>query len=266
MTQEGRRVQRRRRRRRQRIRRLCLLAAVVLVILAAALLIWQPWGKDEPKEDPAGQTETPETPDPGTEEPEEPEQPENPIDKTAWNLLLVNPWNPLPENFTVELKDVNASHQVDARCYDDLMEMLEAAQAQGLEPVICSSYRTQNTQQVLFDYAVDQFLNQGLSQEEAEKAAARDTAVPGTSEHQVGLALDIVDVNYQMLDDAQADTPTQQWLMANSWRYGFILRYAKEKTDITGIMYEPWHYRYVGREAAKEIYESGVCLEEYLAQ
>ena len=89
-------------------------------------------------------------------------------------------------------------------------------------------------------------------------------AVPGTSEHQLGLALDIVDMNHQILDESQEETDTQQWLMAHSWEYGFILRYPNDKSEITGIIYEPWHYRYVGRDAAREIYEQGVCLEEYL--
>ena len=89
-------------------------------------------------------------------------------------------------------------------------------------------------------------------------------AYPGTSEHQLGLALDIVDVSYQQLDTEQENTPVQQWLMKNSWKYGFVLRYPADKSDITGIIYEPWHYRYVGKEAAAEIYENKLCLEEYL--
>ena len=89
-------------------------------------------------------------------------------------------------------------------------------------------------------------------------------AVPGTSEHQLGLAVDIVDRSNQNLDESQEDTAVQQWLMAHSWEYGFILRFPTGKSDITGIIYEPWHYRYVGRDAAKEIYDRGICLEEYL--
>ena len=91
-------------------------------------------------------------------------------------------------------------------------------------------------------------------------------AAPGTSEHQVGLALDIVDFDDQNLTDAQADTPTQRWLIEHSWEYGFIFRYAADKTEITGVVYEPWHYRYVGLEAAETITKRGICLEEYLAQ
>ena len=89
-------------------------------------------------------------------------------------------------------------------------------------------------------------------------------AVPGTSEHQTGLALDIVDASYQHLDQAQEATPVQQWLMAHSWEYGFVLRYPTGKSETTGIIYEPWHYRYVGREAAREMTGLGLCLEEYV--
>ncbi len=106
----------------------------------------------------------------------------------------------------------------------------------------------------------------GYAQEDAQREAARSVAAPGTSEHQLGLAADIVDQSYQSLDDHQAETPVQQWLMAHSWEYGFILRYPPEKSETTGVIYEPWHYRYVGKEAAQAITRQGVCLEEYLAQ
>ena len=88
-------------------------------------------------------------------------------------------------------------------------------------------------------------------------------AVPGTSEHELGLAVDLTDNDYRELDEAQEDTATQKWLMENSWRYGFILRYPNDKSEATGIIYEPWHYRYVGKATAKAVYESGLCLEEF---
>ena len=96
--------------------------------------------------------------------------------------------------------------------------------------------------------------------------AGHQVAVPGTSEHQLGLAVDIVDVNYQLLDTNQENTAVQKWLLENSWRYGFILRYPTDQTDVTGIVYEPWHYRYVGKEYAQDIYKKGLCLEQYLEQ
>ena len=105
---------------------------------------------------------------------------------------------------------------------------------------------------------------EGLSYEEAYRQAGTVVAYPGTSEHNLGLAADIVAKDYQLLDDKQADTPEAKWLKENCWRYGFILRYPTDKTGETGIIFEPWHYRYVGKEAAREIMEQGICLEEYL--
>ena len=105
--------------------------------------------------------------------------------------------------------------------------------------------------------------NKGMSEDEAKVEAAKTVAIPGTSEHQLGLAVDIVDANMQDLTDEQENTETQKWLMANSWRYGFIHRYPNDKTDITGIIYEPWHYRYVGKAAAQDIFNRDITLEEY---
>ena len=142
--------------------------------------------------------------------------------------------------------------------------MLDACRAAGLEPTICSSYRTQEKQQELYENKIRRLLAEGLSYESAVAEAGTVVAVPGTSEHQTGLALDIVDTSYQHLDEAQENTQVQQWLMEHSWEYGFVLRYPDVKSEVTGIIYEPWHYRYVGVENAKAITESGKCLEEYL--
>lgn len=181
-----------------------------------------------------------------------------------WQLLLVNPWNALPENFTVELVSLKNGLQVDARIYENLNEMLSDCWAEGLRPIVCSAYRTQATQNRLYNNKVARLRAAGYEKEEARTEAGRWVAIPGTSEHQTGLALDIVASSYQLLDEKQEKTAEQQWLMENSWRYGFILRYPSDKGEITGIGYEPWHYRYVGREAAAAMHESGQCLEEYL--
>lgn len=186
------------------------------------------------------------------------------IDRTQWNLMLVNPDTPLPENYEINVKQLDNGQAVDERCYDDLQNMLKDCRSAGLSPVVCSSYRTQEKQQMLFDNQVEKWKNQGYSEDEAKKQAGKLVAVPGTSEHQLGLALDIVDISYQLLEEEQENTPTQKWLLENSWKYGFILRYPKDKTDITKISYEPWHYRYVGKKAAKEIFDAKICLEEYL--
>lgn len=182
----------------------------------------------------------------------------------AWMLRLVNPWNPLPEDYSIETVELRNGFQVDARCYPDLQEMMDACRGEGLSPLICSAYRTWEYQERLYQAKVEEYLAEGYSQDAAEAEAGTVVAVPGTSEHQLGLAVDIVDVSNQVLDESQEDTEVQRWLMAHSWEYGFILRYPSEKSEITGIIYEPWHYRYVGREYAKLIFERGVCLEEYL--
>lgn len=186
--------------------------------------------------------------------------------ETPWNLILVNPWNFLPKDFTVSLTQVGNGHSVDARCADALLQMLQDCRSDGYAPVIRSSYRTQATQQSLFSNRVAERMARGMSRAKAMADTARSTAVPGTSEHQTGLAVDLVDSSHRVLNNSQASTPTQKWLMAHSWEYGFILRYSSEKTGITGIIYEPWHYRYVGKTAAEEIYRQEICLEEYLPQ
>lgn len=186
------------------------------------------------------------------------------INKEQWNLILVNPWNPIPENHSITLTELKNDQAVDERCYPALQDMMDACRAEGLSPVICSSYRSMEKQKKLFKKQIDMMLAMGLSQAEAEQEAAKAVAIPGTSEHQLGLAVDIVDLNNQSLDESQEETGVQKWLLAHCWEYGFILRYPNDKSEITGIMYEPWHYRYVGKEIAMEIYRKGECLEEYL--
>lgn len=179
-------------------------------------------------------------------------------------LRLVNPWNYMPENYVPTLRYTVDGQRVDARCADELDEMMNDCFAAGGIPTICSAYRTWEMQEYLYQNKIERVMYSGVSYEEAPKVAAMTVAVPGTSEHQLGLALDIVDENYPNLDEWQENTYTQRWLMENSWKYGFILRYPNGTSDITGIIYEPWHYRYVGKAAAKEIYELGITLEEYI--
>ncbi len=181
-------------------------------------------------------------------------------------LMLVNGQNPIPAGYTPTLAQLGNGHAVDSRAYDDLLQMLADCRAAGASPLINSSFRTWEFQQTLYNNKTAEIQALGYPEEEARAIAATWVAPPGMSEHQVGLALDIVDIGNQNLTAAQANTTAQQWLMAHCWDYGFILRYAADKTEITGVMYEPWHYRYVGRENAKAIQASGLCLEEYLAQ
>ncbi|HJB13405.1 MAG TPA: D-alanyl-D-alanine carboxypeptidase family protein [Candidatus Oscillibacter excrementigallinarum] len=210
-----------------------------------------PEPSEMPEVDPPAPDPLPE--DPGTVSPDD------------WQLLLVNRWNPIPDGYTFELTQLKQGHAVDARAYPDLQEMMDACRAAGLDPKICSSYRTQDKQQELYENKIQRLMDEGYSYERAVEEAGTVVAVPGTSEHQTGLALDIVDASYQILDEEQENTQVQQWLMEHSWEYGFVLRYPNGKSETTGIIYEPWHYRYVGREAAREMTELGLCLEEYVA-
>ena len=184
--------------------------------------------------------------------------------REQWELLLVNAWNPLPEDFQVELVSLKNGMQVDKRIYEDLSAMLTDCRAAGLKPMVCSAYRTQATQTRLHNNKIARLRAAGYSKAAAVKEASRWVAVPGTSEHQTGMALDLVSADYQLLNKKQEETPEQKWLMERCWEYGFILRYPQEKAELTGIGYEPWHYRYVGKEAAAAIRASGQCLEEYV--
>lgn len=181
-----------------------------------------------------------------------------------WKTQLVNRWNPMEKAYSGTLIPLAGGQAIDERCYPNLQQMMDDCRAAGYRPVITSSYRTQKKQEELYGKQVQMLMGQGLSEREAVEKAGRVVAVPGTSEHQIGLAVDVVSEGNLNLDESQEKTGTQRWLMENSWKYGFILRYPSEKSDITGIVYEPWHYRYVGEKAAKEIYERKICLEEYL--
>ena len=178
----------------------------------------------------------------------------------SWKLILVNANNPLPEDFEVELTVLSGGHQVDKRVYPYLRQMFDDARSAGIMPAISSSFRTAEKQQSILDDYTEQYINQGYSPREALEIAKTWAAVPGTSEHQTGLAVDITtaDANIQAAD------VVWKWLRKNSYKYGFIIRYPEDKTDITGISNEPWHFRYVGAEAAAEIHKRGICLEEYL--
>ena len=170
----------------------------------------------------------------------------------SWNLLLVNPWKAMPDDFEVKTAEVENGYEVDERIADALKEMLADCREAGYSPQIISSFRTRETQQYLYDHTANK----------------DDTAIPGHSEHECGLAADIIDSSSAGWGDPliakQESLPAQKWLMEHCQDYGFILRYPKDKEDVTGIIYEPWHYRYVGKEHAAKIMENGICLEEYL--
>lgn len=181
-----------------------------------------------------------------------------------WKLTLVNATHPMEEGYRPRVSEIENNYYFDSRAVGELQQMLADGRKQGLDFWICSAYRTMEKQTDLYNDKVSRLQAEGLSYEEAYRQAGTVVAYPGTSEHNLGLAADIVAKDYQLLDDKQAETPEAVWLKENCWRYGFILRYPTDKTGETGIIFEPWHYRYVGKEAAREIMEQGICLEEYL--
>lgn len=185
----------------------------------------------------------------------------------GWALALVNENHPLDTSYApAELVEIESERSVDKRIADDLEKMLADGAAQGLKMYVTSAYRDYEYQRTVFNATMNEWIQKGYSPLDAYDETKKSVAVPGTSEHATGLAVDIMSTEYEILDERQGDTQEQQWLMEHCWEYGFILRYPEDKADVTGIIYEPWHYRYVGKEAAKEIHEKGVTLEEYLEQ
>lgn len=181
-------------------------------------------------------------------------------------LILVNKQNAFPEDYVVELHWLkNRSCAVSELMYDALSRMLTDGSTQGRQFVVASGYRSRETQkQLLEEDIADAMLKEGLSYEDAYARETSETMPPGYSEHETGLAVDLVALDYQILDEQQEWTEENQWLREHCSEYGFILRYPEGKEEITGVSYESWHFRYVGVEAAQEIMEQGITLEEYL--
>ena len=184
-------------------------------------------------------------------------------------IVMVNPWNSIPYDYVLDLVPLDRSCGVEGSrvhrdCYEDLVAMITDCNKECPQAMVVSAYRSHEQQTNNYNNKVKFYVNQGYSQEDAEREAAKVIAIPGTSEHQLGLAVDVIDTRFWALEEEQADLPAQQWLMENCWKYGFILRYPADKTHVTGIIYEPWHYRYVGKELAAELHELGITLEEYI--
>ena len=182
-----------------------------------------------------------------------------------WNLILVNSSNKLPENFEVELGEIGI-RKMDSRIVSIVQKMISDAKSDGIDLLLASSYRSVERQTELFNEQIQKYKQLGYSDTDAYNEAKEWVAIPGTSEHHTGLALDIVTPTYQVLDYGFDTTDAFKWLYKNCSEYGFILRYPKTKSDITGITYEPWHYRYVGTQVAKYIMENDLCLEEYIEE
>ena len=198
-------------------------------------------------------------------------EPTPPLRERTQLLTLVNPWHAMEEGYVPELRQVTWGLEedqfLDVRAAGPLQEMIDDCMRAGNEPLVVSGYRTMEKQTRLYRSKVKRLIEEeGVAPEDAPAIAAMSVAYPGTSEHQLGLAVDIIDYYYPYLNEEQENMPTQQWLMEHCWDYGFILRYPNDKSEITGIIYEPWHYRYVGVEIAQEIRDLGLTLEEFLEQ
>lgn len=180
-----------------------------------------------------------------------------------WRLVLINKQHPIPEDYDFTLGTFTTGMRCDERIIDDLLLMMQAAKEEGVNLEVCSPYRGDNRQEYLFNRKIKKYMGQGMSYMEAYKKASQIVTVPGASEHQVGLALDIWCDTYKSLDKGFEDTEAGKWLAEHSCEYGFILRYPEGKEYITSIEYEPWHFRYVGREAAMTMKQENICLEEF---
>ena len=249
------------------MKKLCLLLALLLLLCGC--------GAREPERGPAlsEQVAPPETAHnievTWAEEPEETAQPQAPaapepepesdlpdVDPASWELALANAENSIGE-YAPPLAVVEGM-EVDERIVEPLTAFIAAARNEGLSVYLSSAYRDYANQSYLYNRKVEQYGGD-------EAMAATIVAPPGTSEHQTGLACDITDQYYELKNSSLEDTALFQWMSQHCQEYGFIVRYPKDKEDVTGIIYEPWHFRYVGKEAAAYIMDHGLCLEEFLA-
>lgn len=185
-----------------------------------------------------------------------------------FTTLLVNKSSYLPTDYSVALTTLKNGQQVASVMYEDLRNMLFDGEEEklGLSFLVASGYRSSEKQQQLLEEEIVKNAGAGMNEEEAREDALLTVAPAHYSEHETGLAVDIVAVTNQRLDETQESTPENIWLQENCYKYGFILRYPKGKEEVTGFSYESWHFRYVGKDVAKEIYDRGITLEEYLAE
>lgn len=177
----------------------------------------------------------------------------------GWNLILVNDDYCVPRNYEVELTELSNGEKVDSRIYPQLQQMFDDARAEGLELFVREGYRTTQDQKDIMNERIQQYQDEGYSRGEAKKLAKEYVAKPGTSEHELGIAVDINADTSKCSSDV-----VYTWLANNAYKYGFIKRYPDNKIEITGVNNEPWHYRYVGVDAALEMQKKGLCLEEYI--
>lgn len=265
------RLRERKRRRRRRNRRILLVLLVILLLGAAwgitrAIEHWtsvpsssQSQSAPAPTAPPASQS-TPSSSQPQSESTDVPMS-ADPL------LILANKDNPLPADYAPDLAYLEGgSYQMQSEAAAAFDRMKNAANATGLHLMACSTYRSVERQTELFNAEIQKWMGQGMDEAAAREQAATVVMVPGCSEHNTGLAVDVGSITNQRVEEDFENEPEFAWLQEHAAEYGFILRYPADKVEVTGVTYEPWHYRYVGVENAQKIKESGLCLEEYLAQ
>ena len=263
------------------VRRTVFLVVLMLLLFGAGWGLW--WllrGEGEegpgssgtaqsPSQTPS-QPETSASPDPEPVSVPEPEPDPGPaIDPDDWQLVLINPTHSIEKELEMEFDEVQG-YKFDSRIAGKVRELIAAAKEDGYSLAIVSGYRTMDRSRMLYANKIAEYQNMGYDEATAKVEAAKWVAPPGTSEHHSGLAMDIVSgdyyTKYSDLVEAFENEPEAVWLRENCARFGFILRFPKDKTEITGINYEPWHFRFVGEEHARTIMDQGLCLEEYLGE
>lgn len=183
-----------------------------------------------------------------------------------WRLILVNKQHPIPDDYELKLGSISTPRgrmKCDRRIISDLNKMFADAKEDGINLVVCSPYRPSSRQDYLFDKKVKNYIKQGNSYMDAYYLTAQAVTIPGASEHEIGLALDIVSDKYSGLNEGFGASDAGIWLEKHCTEYGFVIRYPLGKESITGIEFEPWHFRYVGKKAAKVMKEQNLCLEEF---
>lgn len=177
-----------------------------------------------------------------------------------WRIRLANSDNILPEDFKIELANIDETRQFDKRAIEDLNNMMNAMRKSGITNIwVQSAYRSIEKQKELYNNSINKYIKAGKTREKAEELTLKLINKPGASDHNLGLAVD-----FNNVDNNFKKTKGYNWLMKNAEDYGFILRYPEDKVEITGIDYESWHWRYVGQEHAKKMNELNMCLEEYV--
>ena len=262
------------------VRRVMFVLLLLLLLALGGLGLWKLLSPGEEQPSSGSQPEPPsslsganiqtgggEVAPPESSDPPEPEQPT--INREDWNLVLINPAHAIEKELEMTFDEVQG-YKFDSRIAGRVRELIAAAKEDGYSLAIVSGYRTMDRSRVLYANKIAEYQAMGYDEATARVEAAKWVAPPGTSEHHSGLAMDIVSgdyyTKYSDLVEEFENEPEAVWLRENCARFGFILRFPKDKVEVTGINYEPWHFRYVGEEHAAAIMEQGLCLEEYLGE